>query len=40
MYGRLGEALALAAAQSDDLADGLYLQTGNDVVAYRDLIGG
>ncbi|MGY4396110.1 hypothetical protein ACVWZA_001283 [Sphingomonas sp. UYAg733] len=40
VYGTLGEALALAAAQPDDVQDGLFLQTSNDVVSYLDYIEG
>lgn len=36
-YGPLAEALALAAAQSEDVQEGLFLATDNDVVAYLDL---
>ena len=36
-YGPLHEALALAAAQPEDVQAGLYLATENDVVAYLDL---
>lgn len=39
-YGALGEALAIAAAQPDDMQMGLFLQTSNDVVAYLDLASG
>ncbi|MCW1382908.1 hypothetical protein OLX02_08735 [Novosphingobium sp. KCTC 2891] len=38
-YGPLAEALALAAQQPEDVQDGLFLATDNDVVAYLDLIG-
>ncbi|WP_340264591.1 hypothetical protein [Sphingobium mellinum] len=37
-YGPLDEALRLAAQQPDDVQDGLFLATDNDVVAYLDLI--
>ncbi|MDX3909179.1 MAG: hypothetical protein QHC67_05100 [Sphingobium sp.] len=37
-YGPLGEALAIAAAEPDDVQAGLFLQTSNDVVAYLDLV--
>jgi len=37
-YGPLAEALAIAAAQSEEVQDGLFLATDNDVVAYLDLI--
>jgi hypothetical protein len=36
-YGPLTEALALAAAQGEDVQEGLFLATDNDVVAYLDL---
>lgn len=38
MYGTLGEALAMAATQSEEVQQGLFLQTSNDVVAYLHLI--
>lgn len=38
-YGPLSEALALAATQSEDVQEGLFLATDNDVVAYLDLEG-
>jgi hypothetical protein len=38
LYGALDEALRLAAQQPDDVQDGLFLATDNDVVAYLDLI--
>ena len=37
-YGTLDEALRIAAEQPDDVRDGLFLATDNDVVAYLDLI--
>jgi hypothetical protein len=40
LYGPLAEALELAAAQPEEMQDGLYLATDNDVVAYLDLIAG
>lgn len=40
VYGTLAEALALAAAQPEDVQDGLFLQTSNDVVGYLDFIEG
>lgn len=40
IYGSLAEAMALAAAQPDDVQDGLFLQTSNDVVGYLDFIEG
>lgn len=39
-YGPLAEALALAVAQSEDVQEGLFLATDNDVVAYLDLAEG
>ncbi len=36
-YGPLAEAMAMAAAQPEEVQDGLYLATENDVVAYLDL---
>ena len=39
-YGSLAEALELAAAQSEDVQEGLFLATDNDVVAYLDLVEG
>ena len=36
-YGPLAEALALAAAQPEEVQDGLFLATDNDVVAYQEL---
>ncbi len=40
IYGTLAEALALAAEQPEDVQDGLFIATENDVVAYLDLIEG
>lgn len=40
MYGTLEEAMAMAASQPEDVADGLYIATDNDVIAWRDLEGG
>ena len=40
LYGSLGEALAVAAEQSEDIQAGLFIATDNDVVAYLDLIEG
>jgi hypothetical protein len=37
-YGPLTEALRIAERQPEDVQDGLFLQTDNDVVAYLDLI--
>ena len=39
-YGPLTEALGIAAQQPDDVQDGLFIATDNDVVAYLDLIEG
>ena len=39
-YGPLSEAMVIAAAQPQDVQDGLFLATDNDVVAYLDLIEG
>ena len=36
-YGPLAEALALAAAQPEEVQEGLFLATDNDVVAYLDM---
>ncbi len=38
LYGTLTEALALAAQQSAEEQEGLFIATDNDVVAYLDLI--
>ena len=40
LYGSLSEALAAAALEPEEVQDGLYLQTRDDVVAYLDLLGG
>ncbi|MDO6414779.1 hypothetical protein Q4F19_10350 [Sphingomonas sp. BIUV-7] len=40
LYGTLAEALAAAEAEPEDVQDGLFLQTSNDVVAYLDFVGG
>jgi len=40
MYGTLGEALAMAALQPEEMQAGLYLQTSNDVVSYLDYLEG
>jgi hypothetical protein len=37
-YGPLDDALRIAAQQPEDVQDGLFLATDNDVVAYLDLI--
>ncbi|MEO0062075.1 MAG: hypothetical protein RLZZ08_635 [Pseudomonadota bacterium] len=38
-YGPLDEALRLADQQPEDVQDGLFLATDNDVVAFLDLVG-
>jgi hypothetical protein len=38
-YGPLSEALRLAAEQPEDVQEGLFLATDNDVVAYLDMTG-
>ncbi|MCX7282904.1 MAG: hypothetical protein NTX28_02475 [Novosphingobium sp.] len=38
-YGPLDRALQLAAQQPEEVQDGLFLATDNDVIAYLDLIG-
>ena len=40
VYGTFAAALALAAQQPEDVQDGLFIATDNDVVAYLDLIEG
>jgi len=40
MYGPLAEALRMAEQQPDEVQDGLFIATDNDVVAYLDLIEG
>ena len=39
-YGPISEALEIAAAQPEEVQEGLFLATDNDVVAYLDLTGG
>jgi len=39
-YGPLGEAMVLAAAQPEEVQQGLWLATDNDVVAWLDLADG
>ena len=34
IYGTLSEALALAATQPEDVQDGLFIATDNDVIAF------
>ncbi len=36
-YGPLSQALDLAAAQPEEVQEGLFLATDNDVIAYLDL---
>ena len=36
-YGPLAEAMRIAEQQPEDLQDGLFIATDNDVVAWRDL---
>ncbi len=36
-YGPLSEALNVAAAQPEEVQEGLFLATDNDVIAYLDL---
>ena len=37
-YGPLSEAMTLAAQQSEDVQDGLFIATDNDVIAWLDLV--
>ena len=37
-YGPLADAMEIAAQQSEDVQDGLFIATDNDVVAYLDLL--
>jgi hypothetical protein len=39
-YGPLADAMIIAAQQPEDVQDGLFIATDNDVVAYLDLIEG
>lgn len=39
-YGPLREAMALAERQPEEVQEGLFLATENDVVAWLDFIGG
>lgn len=39
-YGPLNEAMRMAGQQPEDVQDGLFLATDNDVVAYLDLLEG
>ena len=38
MYGPLSEALLMAEQQPEDVQDGLFIATDNDVVAYLDTL--
>ena len=40
LYGSLAEALRAAADQPEQVQEGLFLQTSNDVVAYLDFLEG
>jgi len=40
LYGSLTQALAAAEQESEDLQADLWIQTGNDVIAYLDLTEG
>lgn len=37
-YGPLHEAMRLAEAQPEEVQDGLFIATDNDVIAYLDLV--
>ncbi len=37
-YGTLTEALEIAALEPEEVQDGLFIATDNDVIAYLDLI--
>ncbi len=37
-YGSFGEAMAIAAGQSEEVQEGLFIATDNDVICYLDLI--
>ncbi len=39
-YGSLTDALQIAAEQPDDVQEGLFIATDNDVVSYLDLLEG
>jgi hypothetical protein len=39
-YGPLTEAMTIAAQQPEELQEGLFIATDNDVVAYLDLLEG
>jgi hypothetical protein len=40
LYGTMTEVLRAAEAEPEEIQEGLFLQTSNDVVAYLDFIGG
>lgn len=40
LYGTLTEAMRMAASQPEQLQDGLFIATDNDVVSYLDLLEG
>lgn len=40
LYGSLAQALHLAAQQPEEMQQGLFIATDNDVIAYLDLIEG
>lgn len=40
LYGSLSEALERAAQEPEEVQDGLFIATDNDVIAYLDLIEG
>ena len=40
IYGTLAEAMLLAAQQPEEVQDGLFIATDNDVVSYLDLLEG
>ncbi len=39
-YGPLSEAMQIAAAEPEEIQEGLFIATDNDVVAYLDLMEG
>jgi hypothetical protein len=40
MYGTLAEAMVVAAAEPEEVQEGLFIATDNDVVAWLDLFEG
>ncbi|MEP7222043.1 MAG: hypothetical protein ABI673_05185 [Novosphingobium sp.] len=40
MYGTLAQAMQRAAAEPEEVQDGLFIATDNDVVSYLDLLDG